>query len=85
MLAEPKRLPDGTEQRDKKGRIVHVHTKTKLYAALEASDPRVKVALSKITAERAKRLAAEARTAKATGPSLADMFGAPAAAAEAAN
>lgn len=78
MLAEVVKNPDGTDKADKAGRKVHVHSKRKLYAALEASDPRVKSALSKIVAERAKRLAADAKTAKATGPSLADMFGSPA-------
>jgi len=75
MLAEPKRLADGTEQRDKKGRIVHVHSKAKLYTALENSDPRVKTALSRIVAERAKRMAADAKSAKSTG--MLDLFNAP--------
>jgi hypothetical protein len=35
-----------------------------LYTALENSDPRVKIALSKILAERAKAMASAARTAK---------------------
>lgn len=79
MLAEPKRDAAGNELRDKKGRIVHVHTKSKLYVALENSDPRVKTALSRIVADRAKRMAADAKSAKATG--LLDMFAEPPAAA----
>lgn len=73
MLDEIAKNADGTDKRTANGRVVHVHSKSKLYAALEASDPRVKLALSRITAERAKRMAADAKTAKSTG--LLDMFG----------
>lgn len=82
MLEEPKRDAAGNVMYDKRTppRVIHVWTRSKLYAEMEASDPRVKTALSKIIAERARRLAAEARGAKASGTSLSDLFGAPAAA-----
>jgi hypothetical protein len=63
MLEQPK-VENGSPKRDAKGRIVHVWSKAKLYTALENSDPRVKIALSKILADRAKAMAADARTAK---------------------
>lgn len=79
MLEQPKRDAAGNVQYDKRTppRVVHVWTRSRLYTAMENSDPRVKQALSKIVAERARRLAAEAKSAKASGPSLADMFGTP--------
>lgn len=79
MLAEVAKNPDGSDKHDKAGRVVHVHSKKKLWTALENSDPRVKTALSKIVAERARRMAADAKSAKSTG--LLDMFAAPTAAA----
>ncbi len=67
LLAEPAKLPDGSDRRDKAGRIVHVWGKAKLYKAIEDGTPGVKAAVAKLIAERARRLAAEAKSGKLTG------------------
>jgi aromatic ring hydroxylase len=74
MLAAPRLDTNGQPMHDKRDRIMHIHTKAKLYVALENSDPRVKTALSRLATERAKRLAAEARASK-TSTTLASMLG----------
>ncbi len=73
---------DGSPKRDKAGRVVHVNSKAKLYKAFE-TEPRVKSALSKILAEKARRMAAEGRKPSDAPTGALALFGAPATAAAA--
>jgi hypothetical protein len=81
MLTKTKMNADGTVAKDKAGRTMHVYRKADLYKTF-LDDPRkganghtVKQVVARLTEERAKRLAREAReSAKAAPTGALDMF-----------
>ncbi len=74
------RNADGSPKLDARGRTKRVFTKTLL--AEIANDPAIKPVYARLVTERAKRLGAEAKSAKGGESKLAGLFGTPAPAAE---
>lgn len=76
VLSQVAKNPDGTDRTDKRGHVVHVYSKSKLYAGF-ADDPKVKPILARLTAERARRMAAEAKAQRPDETrGMLDLFGA---------
>jgi hypothetical protein len=67
------REPDGSPKLDKRGRTMRVFT-ARMLASI-AEDPAVKPVYARLVAERAKRLGAEAKSAKGGESKLAGLFG----------
>jgi hypothetical protein len=70
------RTPDGQPVLDARGR--HKRIFTKAYLEAIANDPKVKPIYARIVAERARRLAAEAKADKRDTSTVVDLFGSPA-------
>ena len=74
-LARPKLSADGvTPLRDKAGRIVHQYRRTDVLKSL-STDPAVQPILARLTAERARRMAADAKKAHGQPSALTSIFG----------
>ena len=84
-LARPKLSADGvTPLRDKAGRIVHQYRRADVLKSL-STDPAVQPILARLTAERARRMASDAKKAHGQPSALTSIFGSATPAAVAAN